>query len=331
MATRWGIVGAGKISHDFLTAMALLPEGEHRVVGVAARDPIRAGEFATSHKINKVYKNYQELAADEEVEVAYIGVVAPAHKDLVLMMLGAGKGVLCEKPLGLDLQEVSQMVQLAKEKNVFFMEAVWSRTFPIYDAIQQKVSSLGKAQNLVLTFGQANNHLPEERLAKKTTGGGTVLDWGVYCIQLALHIYNGDYPERVVASGLELNENGVDVALSVALYFSGARTATFVTDLRVDLPCEAHIATTGGQVKIHAPFWCPPSLTVNGVEEDFPFLTGEKHKFFFTNSQGLAFEAAEVRNCLKRGLKESPKMPLDHTLKIAKIQEEIKSQMGIKY
>ena len=75
--------------------------------------------------------------------------------------------------------------------------------------------------------------------------------------------------------------------------------ATFVTDLRVDLPCEAYISTTGGQVKVCAPFWCPPALEVNGVKEEFPLPTNAKHPFYFTNSQGLAFEAAEVRRCLK--------------------------------
>ena len=92
---------------------------------------------------------------------------------------------------------------------------------------------------------------------------------------------------------------GVDVALSVALYFSGSRMATFITDLRVDLPCEAHISTTTGQIKIAAPFWCPPAMEINGVREEFPLPFGVKHPLYFTNSQGLAFEAAEVRRCLK--------------------------------
>ena len=91
---------------------------------------------------------------------------------------------------------------------------------------------------------------------------------------------------------------GVDVAISVALYFSGSRMATFITDLRVDLPCEAYISTTGGQVKVAAPFWSPTSLEVNGVREEFPLPSRAKHQIF-PNSQGLAFEAAEVRRCLK--------------------------------
>ena len=88
------------------------------------------------------------------------------------------------------------------------MEAVWSRTFPIYEALTNQISKLGEPLNLVLTFGQAGNHLPDQRLAWKSNGGGTVLDWGVYCIQMALHVFGREMPAKVVASGLELNEDG---------------------------------------------------------------------------------------------------------------------------
>jgi len=301
------------------------------VVAVAARDKKRATEFATKHKVEKVLDTYEELAKNSEVEVVYVGVIAPAHREMVKLMLNNQKAVLCEKPLGLSLAEVTEMVDLAKEKNVFFMEAVWSRTFPLYAALKERLRSLGQPQNMVLTFGQAGNHLPDQRLAWKKNGGGTVLDWGVYCIQMVLHVFGAEMPTKVVASGLELNEDGVDVAMSVALYFSGSRMATFVTDLRVDLPCEAHISTPNGQVKVAAPFWCPPSMDVNGVREEFPLPAGAEHPFHFRNSQGLAFEAAEVRRCLKLGLKESPKMTLTETMIVARVQQEIMNQLGINY
>ena len=72
MATLWGIVGAGKISHDFLTAMGTLAIGDHRVVAVAARDRERAMEFGKTHKVEKVLNSYEELAKDVEVEVSGI-------------------------------------------------------------------------------------------------------------------------------------------------------------------------------------------------------------------------------------------------------------------
>lgn len=67
MATRWGLASAGKISHDFATALATLPDGEHTVVAVAARDLSRAKDFAKLHRIEKAYGNYQDLANDSDV------------------------------------------------------------------------------------------------------------------------------------------------------------------------------------------------------------------------------------------------------------------------
>ena len=114
-------MGAGKISHDFLTAMETLPGGDHRVVAVASRDKERAQEFATKHKVEKVLETYDDLAKDDDVEVrrviysislsstpqvVYVGVIAPAHREMVLLMLANNKAVLCEKPLGLSLAEV---------------------------------------------------------------------------------------------------------------------------------------------------------------------------------------------------------------------------------
>jgi len=332
MTTRWGIVGCGKISHDFVTALGCLHPDSHHVVGVAARDERKATEFAKLHNVARIYSSYKKLAEDAEVEIAYIGVISPAHEELVHLMLDAGKAVLCEKPLGLNLSDVEEMVEKARTKRLFFMEAVWSRTFPVYEEITKRLTKLDNPLSLVMTFGQKDNHLPTARLATKANGGGTVLDWGVYCIQLAMHIFGEEEPKKVVASSLGLTEDGVDLGLSVALHFSNNRMATFVTDLRVDLPCEADIGCEGGdKIRVLSPFWCPPGIEVNGDRETWALPAGEKHLFFFTNSQGLAFEAEEVRRCLKEGLLESPKMSLSTTVAIARVQKEIMEQVGVSY
>ena len=114
---------------------------EHLPVAVAARSLERAQEFAKKHDISKAYGSYDALASDPDVEIAYIGVTAPQHLDVVKLMLNAGKHVLCEKPLATSLDQVKEMVQLAQEKNLFFMEAIWSRTFPIYDKLRNVVAN----------------------------------------------------------------------------------------------------------------------------------------------------------------------------------------------
>ena len=82
---------------------------------------------------------------------------------------------------------------------------------------------------------------------------------------------------------------------------SEGRMATFNTDLRVDLPCTASVATTGGLVTAEAPFWCPTAVTSNGRRTEFPLPAGAGHGFNYTNSAGLAFEAEHVRQCILVG------------------------------
>eukprot|EP00061_Rhincodon_typus_P006899 g28006.t1 len=150
MATRWGICGSGRISHDFMVALKTLPASEHQAVAVASRDSSRSREFAERHQIPKSYGSYRELAADPDVgeipgirapmlsirerdlpektprhpewNIVYVGIINPEHLKVALLMLNAGRNVLCEKPLAMNLREVQQLVSAARDKNLFLME-----------------------------------------------------------------------------------------------------------------------------------------------------------------------------------------------------------------
>lgn len=63
----WGIAGVGMISHDFLTAMATLPAGQHKAAAVAGKDLERAHRLATLHKIDTVHESYEALARDTSI------------------------------------------------------------------------------------------------------------------------------------------------------------------------------------------------------------------------------------------------------------------------
>jgi dihydrodiol dehydrogenase / D-xylose 1-dehydrogenase (NADP) len=119
---KWGIIGCGKISHDFASSLSSLPPGEHVVVACAARKLGSSKAFSTEHGIPKAYGSYEELLKDPEVQVVYIGAINPQHKDLSKLAIDHGKGVLCEKPLCINVKETKELVNYAREKNVFLME-----------------------------------------------------------------------------------------------------------------------------------------------------------------------------------------------------------------
>ncbi|CAL8404340.1 unnamed protein product [Boreogadus saida] len=130
MATRWGICSAGKISHDFTVALKSLPDSDHKIVAVGARNLEDAQKFAEKHSIPAAYGSYEELSRDPSVAFVYLGSSTPRHLSLSLLFMTAKKNVLCEKPLAMNSREVEGDGGLPRANNVFLMEAVWTRFFP---------------------------------------------------------------------------------------------------------------------------------------------------------------------------------------------------------
>lgn len=161
MALRWGIAAAGRITHDFVNALATLPEGEHTVVAVGERELAPAEDFAKRFGIPKAYGSFLELAQDPNVEVVYIGVINILHYELARLFLEHGKHVLVEKPMCMNLKRAKEIIAFAKEKKLFFMEAIWSRFFPAHRYIIEQIKSgkLGEIESIYAEFGDDMKHV----------------------------------------------------------------------------------------------------------------------------------------------------------------------------
>ena len=104
-----------------------LSETEHKVVAVADRLADDALKFATTHSIPCSYGSHDELLKDPRVDVVYIGTIHVTHRDIALMVM---KAVLCEKPMTMRASDTKEMIDEAREKNLFLMEETWMRFFP---------------------------------------------------------------------------------------------------------------------------------------------------------------------------------------------------------
>ncbi|XP_056134268.1 trans-1,2-dihydrobenzene-1,2-diol dehydrogenase-like [Lampris incognitus] len=327
MATRWGICGAGKISHDFSVAMKTLPAGDHQIAAVAARSLQRAQEFAKKHGVSRAYGSYEELAGDPEIDMVYLGVLHTEHWRVGLLFLKAGKNVLCEKPFAMNSRQVTDLIAASKRSNVFLMEAIWSRCFPVHAEVRRLLAegSVGDVKLVKAYFGSPQLHIP--RSVEKELGGGALLDIGVYCLQFVLMVFNGERPQSIQATGVLL-DSGVDESMVVVMKFSGKRMAFCAFSIAVPLPNDATISGTNGTIKVLGPMHCPTSLVVKGKETQYA-LPEPCLPLNFTNSTGLRYEAEEVRQCLLKGLKESPRMPLSDSVLLAEIMDEVRKQVGV--
>jgi len=317
----WGIVSTGKISSDFVNA---LQHDGGRVGAVAARSLADAEAFAAKFGVERSYGDYRKLAEDPGVDVVYVGSVNTTHAETVRIMLAAGKPVLCEKPLCTNEEETKQLVDLARTKGTFLMEAVWSRFTPAYTELRRRVEAgaVGRVCHVGASFGQPMRDV--ERLRSSSLGGGSVLDIGIYTISIIEWVLGA--PESITAVG-GVNEEGVEHEVCATLRYSGDRFGTFQLSTCSELPNEAWITGTEGTIRVPAPFWSPEGLHGAGGAFASP-LDPSDRTYNFENSQALKFEAREVEACVKKGLTESAVMPLDTSLLLARIMAEVRAQVG---
>ncbi len=317
----WGIIGPGSIADRFAGSLPAVSGAKLYAVG--SRTQARADEFADKHGASKRYASYEALAEDPDVQVVYVATPHPQHKGAALLCLEHGKAVLLEKPFTVNATEAAEVIDLARAKDLFVMEAMWTRFFPGMVKVRELISggAIGEVRMLQADFGFRADVDPEGRLFNLALAGGGLLDVGVYPISLASMIFGA--PTEV--SGLaQIGETGVDEMAAVTLKYSGGQLASLVTGVRINTPSEATIFGTDGSIKLHAPFWNVSTLTVsaNGKSEELsvPYKSG-----------GFNYEAQEVMDCLRAGKNESAIMPLGETLTIMQTMDTLRAQWGLKY
>ena len=136
---RWGIVGLGKIADTFARDLALVSDAS--LVAVASRSLQKAEAFKTLYSATYAFGNYEELFNCSEVDVIYIATPHSHHAQLALQAMEHGKHVLCEKPMGVNRQQTAAMLDMAKERQVYFMEALWSRFMPAIVRAKELIDS----------------------------------------------------------------------------------------------------------------------------------------------------------------------------------------------
>lgn len=319
---KWGILGTGLIASAFARDLAFAVNTEKTAVGSRTKES--AVKFAEEHGVSRAYGSYEELVQDPDIDAIYDATPHPFHKDNVLACLRAGKAVLCEKPFTINSEELEEIIQVAREKQLFLMEAMWTRFLPSIVKAREWIDSgrIGEVLLVKADFGYRAPWDPEWRLLNPALGGGALLDLGIYPVSFASMIF-GTNPEKIMSTA-HIGETGVDEQFSILMSYPSGKTATLNGAFRVGLTNEAYIHGTEGYIRIPS-FSSAKSATL--------YKDGEEAETFHDDrkSAGYAFEIEEVGRCLNQGLLESPVIPLDESLKIMKMMDEIRGQWGFKY
>lgn len=319
---RWGILGTGKIARQFAAGLQILPEA--MLLAVGSRTHEAADAFGRQFKVPHRHASYEALVNDPELDVVYVATPHSCHKQNTLLALSAGKAVLCEKPFTINASEAEQVITFARMKNLFLMEAMWTRCFPLMEKLRGLLAAkiIGKVRMLTADFGFFAEYHEEERLFNPTFGGGALLDVGVYPVSLASMIFG---PPTQIASLAHLGRTGVDEHSAMVFSHAQGQLAVLSTAVRADTSQEVVISGSQGRLRIHRPWWRPTAMTLSreGVADEL--------MEFPLSGNGYQFEAAEVMLCLREGKLESRMMPLDETLSIMRTLDAVRSQWGLRY
>ena len=310
---KWGILGAARIAGKFAEGLKILPNAERYIV--ASRSQERAEAFKEKYGFAKAFGSYEEMLADPELDVVYIATTNNLHFEHTMMCLEAGKAVLCEKPFASGLSQVEQMVNKAREKNVFLMEALWSRFIPSMIQFKEQVDNgaIGKPLLLQCNFGFISPFDPYNRIYAPELGGGSIPDIGIYPVFTAMYLFGK--PESIKVMSVPA-PTGTDWTTSVLLKHKNKEISMLTSSFEMILDNEARVYGEGGYLKLHSMFHMPARLTLHtndGRETEIP-----------VNLEGNGYncEAAEVMSCLDRGLIESPCLPHAFSLELMQILEE---------
>ncbi len=319
---KWGILSTGRIAHTFATALQVVPDSELYAVG--SRNIETALKFASEFSIPKAYGSYEELVNDPEIDVIYIGTPHNLHLENTLLALNHNKHVLCEKPMGVNHREESIMIEKAKEKNLFLMEALWSRFLPNIIKTKELISSgeIGEVKLLTAFFSIKSENGPEHRHFNIDLCGGSILDIGIYNIFLSLLLLGEPKSFSAIAG---LSAQGVDNSCSYTFQYDKDTLSVMYSSFLAKASVIAEIHGTKGKIQLDHLWFCPGNVKLinhDGSEKIFEFEV---------KGNGYEYEAEEATKCILSGKKHSDLWSWNDSLQLVGMMDSIRKECGVVY
>lgn len=232
-ALNWGLIGCGRVCHDFAQALKHLPTAS--IVACAARELDRAQEFSIKHGIPKAYGGYDELLQDANVQCVYVGNIHCFRRSIGEKCLLANKHVLLEKPFTCNAADAQYLIELARERNLFLMEGMWTRFFPAVEQARLLVLGddkrglkplLGDVAVVLSDFNfnaSDSEEYPTSFVYNRRLGGSASLLTGPYPLAAATLFFQGRLPDVIKVAGQVDSSTGVDLQAAVTLSFPGMK------------------------------------------------------------------------------------------------------------
>lgn len=320
---RFAIIGLGKIARKFAADLKLV-EGA-TLESVASRSLARAEVFAEEFGARYACGSYAELFDGPYLHAVYIATPHTSHAELVETCLEHGLAVICEKPLGLNFSEVSALVALARRRDVYLLEALWTRFLPSFRTMKLAIDegAIGQIEGLRADFGFKVGPGSPDRITNLELGAGALLDIGIYPVFLAQCLFGA--PTKITAVA-RLDERGFDIDDTIVLEYANGQLATLHCTLLARTKTEAVIYGSTGTVFIDGLWYQQTSYTIRPDD-------GEEERRYVSKARGFGYnyEAQAMVDDLREKRTESPLWTLDDTLQLHRTLTDIRQQIGVHY
>ncbi len=318
---RVGIVGAGWIAEKAAITLNGLDLCEAYAIG--SRSQEKAEAFARKWNMRKAYGSYAELIADPEVDLVYVATPHSHHYDVTREALLAGKPCLVEKAFMANLRQAKEIVSLAHERQIFLAEAIWTRYQPAVGIVRGLIADgrIGTPRLITATLGYSMG--PKPRIMRPDLCGGALLDLGVYALNFVRMFCDGRI-ERILSQCVK-SDTGMDLTNAISIVLEGGVLANVQSSACCVGDNIGVIAGTEGNLIIDN-INNPQRITVNTHDREFVEDIHVPQQI-----TGYEYEFTACRQALLDGLLEPREMPLDETLYVMQLMDDLRREWGVRY
>ena len=316
-----GIIGTGWIAEKAAITLDGLKECEAYAVGSRSQD--KADAFAKKWNIARAYGSYSELIADPDVDLIYVGTPHSHHYDVTKEALLAGKPCLVEKAFMANARQTEEIINIARECRVFLAEAIWTRYQPAVKMIRDLMASgrIGAPRLVTATLGYSMGN--KERIMRPDLCGGALLDLGVYALNFARMFFPADIVS--IDGTCVKSDTGMDLTNAMTLVLADGMLCNLQSSAQCVGDNIGVIAGTEGNLIIDN-INNPQTITVNGPNRTYVETIHVPQQI-----TGYEYQFLACRQALMDGLLEPREMPLDETLYIMQLMDDLRRKWDVRY
>jgi scyllo-inositol 2-dehydrogenase (NADP+) len=316
---RWGVIGPGRAASRF--AHGLLVVEYASIIALWGRNPERTRTYADKFSVPTIAPTLDSLLSSD-IDAVYVATHPDTHANFCLHALAAGKHVLCEKPATLNVAQLEQVLAAARTHDRLFMEAMKPPFFPLYQRLREHLQNDPIGPIGFVRAGHCDSSIATDYpLHFLELGGGGVMGIGPYEAFLALDWLG---PLKRVQTMGRLSPAGVD---NFAIFQTEHERGMAQLHTGLDLLSrgDALLCAPRGYVLLHANWWNPTRATIHYVDGRIV----ELHEPY--TGGGLNYETAHFCNLIRQSLRDSPVIPHELSLGMARLLEEARLSLGVHF